>query len=378
MNMQRFFSIVKKEIIQLKRDKASFGIAIMMPIVMILLFGYAVNTELSNISMSVIDQSNTTESRELIQSFQNTGYFNIVSREHNIDKVNKDIDEGKIHSALIIPPDFSTKLQNKEQTNVQLLVDGSDPTTARTVFSSGVSSGQQYGMNKLQELNQKVNFKMSNGGVNVNTKVLYNPDLKNQNFTIPGLIGLIMQNITILLTAFALVRERERGTIEQLTVSPLKSPEIIFGKLVPYIFIGFVDFLFSLALGLVWFNVPINGSLPLLLLLGAGFVICALAIGILISTISKTQLQAMQLTILVLLPSVLLSGFVFPIEAMPKFVRVISSILPLTYFIDILRGIITKGVGFGYLVKDVVCLFSIGGILLIISMVRFAVKPYNS
>lgn len=378
MNMQRFFSIVKKEIIQLKRDKASFGIAIMMPIVMILLFGYAVNTELSNISMSVIDQSNTTESRELIQSFQNTGYFNIVSREHNIDKVNEDIDEGKIHSALIIPPDFSTKLQNKEQTNVQLLVDGSDPTTARTVFSSGVSSGQQYGMSKLQELNQKVNFKMSNGGVNVNTKVLYNPDLKNQNFTIPGLIGLIMQNITILLTAFALVRERERGTIEQLTVSPLKSPEIIFGKLVPYIFIGFVDFLFSLALGLVWFNVPINGSLPLLLLLGAGFVICALAIGILISTISKTQLQAMQLTILVLLPSVLLSGFVFPIEAMPKFVRVISSILPLTYFIDILRGIITKGVGFGYLVKDVVCLFSIGGILLIISMVRFAVKPYNS
>lgn len=378
MNMQRFFSIVKKEIIQLKRDKASFGIAIMMPIVMILLFGYAVNTELSNISMSVIDQSNTAESRELIQSFQNTGYFNIVSREHNIDKVNEDIDEGKIHSALIIPPDFSTKLQNKEQTNVQLLVDGSDPTTARTVFSSGVSSGQQYGMNKLQELNQKVNFKMSNGGVNVNTKVLYNPDLKNQNFTIPGLIGLIMQNITILLTAFALVRERERGTIEQLTVSPLKSPEIIFGKLIPYIFIGFVDFLFSLALGLVWFNVPINGSLPLLLLLGAGFVICALAIGILISTISKTQLQAMQLTILVLLPSVLLSGFVFPIEAMPKFVRVISSILPLTYFIDILRGIITKGVGFGYLVKDVVCLFSIGGILLIISMVRFAVKPYNS
>lgn len=378
MNMQRFFSIVKKEIIQLKRDKASFGIAIMMPIVMILLFGYAVNTELSNISMSVIDQSNTTESRELIQSFQNTGYFNIVSREHNIDKVNEDIDKGKVHSALIIPPDFSTKLQNKQKTNVQLLVDGSDPTTARTVFSSGVLSGQEYGMSKLQELNQKVNFKVSNGGVNVNTKVLYNPDLKNQNFTIPGLIGLIMQNITILLTAFALVRERERGTIEQLTVSPLKSPEIIFGKLVPYIFIGFVDFLFSLALGLVWFNVPINGSLPLLLLLGAGFVICALAIGILISTISKTQLQAMQLTILVLLPSVLLSGFVFPIEAMPKFVQVISSILPLTYFIDILRGIITKGVGINYLVKDVACLFSIGGILLIISMVRFAVKPYNS
>lgn len=378
MNFQRFMAIVKKEFIQLKRDKASFGIAIMMPIMMILLFGYAVNTELENISIAVVDQSNTAESRELIASFQNTGYFKITDREKDINLVKKNIDEGKIHAALIIPPDFSNAIQRKEKANVQLIIDGSDPTTARTAFSSGVISGQQYGVKKLQSLGEKSNLSLNSGGVEVNTRVLYNPDLRNQNFTVPGLIGLIMQNITILLTAFALVRERERGTIEQLTVSPLKSPEIIFGKLVPYILIGFFDFVFSLALGLIWFKVPMHGSLPLLLLLGAGFVICALAIGILISTISKTQLQAMQLTIVVLLPSILLSGFVFPREAMPKVIQLIGNVLPLTYFFNILRGIITKGIGFQYLVKDVVSLCILGVILLAVSIIRFAVKPYNS
>lgn len=378
MNWQRFISIVKKEFIQLKRDKASFGIAIMMPIVMIFLFGYAVNTQLEDISMAVNDQSQSTESRELIDSFKNTGYFNIVSNEKSVDSIKENIDKGKIHAALIIPPDFSTKLQNKEKPNVQLLIDGSDPTTARTVFSSGVLAGEKYGANKISEYSQKVSFSPKVGGIDVNTKVLYNPDLRNQNFTIPGLIGLIMQNITVLLTAFALVRERERGTIEQLTVSPLKSSEIILGKLVPYIFIGFFDFIFSLALGLIWFDVPIMGNLVLLLFLGAGFVICALAIGILISTVSKTQLQAMQLSVLVILPSVLLSGFVFPREAMPKIIQLIGNLLPLTYFLNILRGIITKGVGIQYFLQDVVLLLALGLALLILSIFRFRAKPYNS
>ncbi|URZ03297.1 ABC transporter permease [Clostridium felsineum] len=378
MNFQRFKAIVKKEIIQLKRDKASFGIAIMMPIIMTFLFGYAVNTQLEDISMTVLDQSNSIESRELVQSFQNTGYFKVVSHDKSMEEVREKMDKGTVHAAILIPPNFSNKLQDKEDINVELLVDGSDPTTARTAFSSGVISGQQYGVKKLQELGAKTNLKVQSNKVNVNTKVLYNPNLRNQNFTIPGLIGLIMQNITILLTAFALVRERERGTIEQLTVSPLKAGEIILGKLVPYIFIGYLDFLFSLVLGIKWFNVPINGSIPLLLVLGFAFVICALAIGILISTISKTQLQAMQLTILVLLPSILLSGFVFPREAMPKVIQIIGSVLPLTYFLNILRGIITKGVGAYYLVGDIFAMCLLAVILLTLSIVRFWAKPYNS
>ncbi|MFD3157991.1 ABC transporter permease [Haloimpatiens sp. FM7330] len=378
MNLQRFISIVKKEFIQLKRDKASFGIAIIMPIMMILLFGYAVNTQLENISMSVLDQSNSVESRELISSFKNTGYFNIVSMEKSVESSKESIDKGEIHSALIIPPDFSKRLQKGEKPKVELIIDGSDPTTARTAFSSGIFAGESYGMKKIKNYNEKLYFTPKVGGVEVNTKVLYNPNLDNQNFTIPGLIGLIMQNITVLLTAFALVRERERGTIEQLTVSPLKSSEIILGKLIPYIFIGFFDFLFSLALGLIWFNVPIRGKLMLLLFLGAGFVICALAIGILISAVSKTQLQAMQLSVLIILPSVLLSGFVFPREAMPKVIQLIGNLLPLTYFLNILRGIITKGVGIHYLLQDVLLLFSLGVGLLILSIVIFKKKPYNA
>lgn len=374
MNFQRFWSIVKKEFIQIKRDKASFGIAIGMPIIMMLLFGYAVATQLEDISTVVLDQSRTAESRELIKSFENTLYFKIKEEVNSIDVVEQRINSGKVHAAIIIPPDYSTALLKKERPNLQLIIDGSDPTTARTAFSSGVLAGERYGMKVTQELNEKLSQKPNVGGIEVSTRVLYNPSLRNQNFTIPGLVGLIMQNITVLLTAFALVRERERGTIEQLIVTPIKSSELILGKLIPYVIIGFFDFVFSLALGMLWFGVPIKGSLGLLLFLGSGFVICALAIGILISTISKTQLQAMQLSFLIILPSVLLSGFVFPREAMPKIIQWIGYAMPLTYFLNILRGIITKGVGMEYLFNDVALLFTLGLLLLIFSMARFRKK----
>lgn len=371
MNMQRFVSIIKKEFIQIKRDKASFGIAIMMPIVMMLLFGYAVTTELNNISTAVLDQNHTKESREFIKSFENTGYFNITKEENNIETIQNAMDSGLVHAAIIIPPDYSNKILKGEKPAVQFLIDGSDPTTARTVFSSGLLTGERYGVKFWSKSMEKYPSKASIGGVEVNAKVLYNPSLRNQNFVIPGLVGLIMQNITILLTAFALVREKERGTIEQLMVSPVTAPELILGKLVPYIVIGYLDFIFALTLGVGWFSVPIMGSLPLLLFLGLGFVICALAIGILISSAAKTQLQAMQLSFLVLLPSILLSGFIFPRESMPKIIQFLGSIIPLTYFLNILRGIVLKGVGLEVLYKDVFILFAIGLVLLTLSMVQF-------
>lgn len=374
MKMQRFWAIVKKEFIQIKRDKASFGIAIGMPIMMMFLFGYAVATQLEDISTVVLDQSNTAESRELISSFENTLYFKIKDKVNSVEDIEQGINSGRIHAGLIIPPDYSEKLLSKERPKVQLIIDGSDPTTAKTAFSSGVMAGERNGMKVMADLSEKMSQNIKTGGVEVSTQVLYNPSLRNQNFTIPGLVGLIMQNITVLLTAFALVRERERGTIEQLIVTPIKSSELILGKLLPYVIIGFLDFVFSLALGLMWFEVPIKGSLGLLLVLGAGFVICALAIGILISTVSKTQLQAMQLSVLIILPSVLLSGFVFPREAMPKFIQYLGYALPLTYFLNILRGIVTKGVGMEYLFKDVALLFTLGLVLLVVSMARFRKK----
>jgi ABC-2 type transport system permease protein len=374
MNFQRFWSIVKKEFIQIKRDKASFGIAIGMPVMMMLLFGYAVSTQLESISTVVLDQSRTTESRELVKSFQNTLYFEIKERVSSLEAVEQRINSGKAHAAIVIPANYSELLLKRERPKVELIIDGSDPTTARTAFSSGVLAGERHGMKVMEDMSEKLPQKPVIGGAEMSTRVLYNPSLRNQNFTIPGLVGLIMQNITVLLTAFALVRERERGTIEQLIVSPVKSHELILGKLAPYILIGFLDFLFSLALGMLWFQVPMRGSMGLLIFLGAGFVVCALAIGILISTISKTQLQAMQLSFLIILPSVLLSGFVFPREAMPKIIQWLGYAMPLTYFLNILRGIITKGIGMEYLIKDVALLFGLGLFLLVMSVARFRKK----
>ena len=226
-NMQRFWSIVKKEFIHIKRDKASFAIALVMPVMMMLLFGYAVNTELENIKTAVLDMSNTEESRDLTKSFENTKYFTISDKVHSIEEIQEKMDKGQIHAAIVIPSDYSKKLLNKENPSVELMIDGSDPTTARTAFSSGVLVGEEKALSISEKLNEKVNAGIRTGGIDVRTKVLYNPDLNNRNFTIPGLIGLIMQNITVLLTAFTLVRERERGNIELLIVSPLKSHEII-------------------------------------------------------------------------------------------------------------------------------------------------------
>lgn len=368
MSFKRFFSIIKKEFIQIKRDKASFGIALVMPVMMMLLFGYAVSTELDNISMIVLDESRSVDSRQLIDSFKNTGYFNVKGSVNSIDEIYKEIDTGKAHAAVIIPANFT------KDKSVQLIIDGSDPTTARTALSSGVLTSENYGMNAVNKIKEKMTLVNSTPSINISTRVLYNPSMRSQNFTVPGLIGLIMQNITIILTAFALVREKERGTIEQLLVSPLKPFEIIIGKLIPYIIIGFFDFLYSLFFGLYYFKVPMAGSMPLLIFLGSGFVICALSIGILISTISKTQLQAMQLSVLVILPSVLLSGFMFPRESMPKVVQLLGYALPLTYFLNILRDVILKGLDISYLLKDLIPLFTLGFILLILSIVSFRRK----
>ena len=372
--MQRFLSVVKKEFIHIKRDRASFVIAIMMPIVMMLLFGYAVNTELSDIKTGILDMSCSKESRELIKSFESSGYFKIDYRSNNIEALKDKMDKGEIHAGLIIPGDYDKKVSSGEKAEVQIIIDGSDPTTARTALSSGIMIATQKCNVISKEAFIKMGKNVSSGGLDVRTKVLYNPNLSNKNFTIPGLIGLIMQNITILLTAFALVRERERGNIELLIVSPLKSREIILGKLIPYILIGTFDFILSLFLGVYWFNVPVKGNMALLLLLGMGFVICSLAIGLLISTIAKTQLQAMQMCILILLPSVLLSGFVFPREAMPRIIQYLGYLLPLTYFLDILRGIILKGVSLSYLMNDVLLLLFLGVGLLILSINRFRAK----
>jgi len=369
MNKTRLFAIIKKEIIHIKRDRISLIISFIMPITMLLLFGYAVATEVEHIPMAVFDQSKTYESRNYIEAYKNSLYFNPDFYVSSVDELNRLLDEGKVKAGLIIPPDFS---QYKVKTVRPLLkIDGSDPTTARTALSSGIMISQMFSNNIVQKELKVKGMKMPSIGIDLSTKVEYNPELNTQVFTIPGLLGLIMQNITIILTAFALVREKERGTIEQLIVTPIKSSELMIGKLLPYILIGYTDFLMVLGLSMYWFGVPVRGNIYLLLLLGLDFITCALAIGILISTVAQTQTQAMQGAFFVLLPTIILSGFIFPREQMPTVIRAIGDIFPLTYFLVILRGIIIKGIDASLLVHQIVIITLMSVFLLTMAILRF-------
>ncbi|TGE33504.1 ABC transporter permease [Desulfosporosinus sp. Sb-LF] len=368
----RFIAVLKKEFIHILRDRASLVMAIAMPLGMLLLFGYAVNTDVEHLPTVVWDQSQTADSRDLIASVRNTQYMNPDTFVHGYKEIEGNLDSGKARAALIIPPNFGRKLQGKEQATIQVLVDGSDPTVARAVMSAV----QMLGLNKSLQL-QSERFIASgtaeNTGLplNMETRVWYNPDMKSKVFNIPALIGLILQNVIAMLTSFAIVREKERGTMEQLIVTPIRSLELLLGKLLPFVFIGFVSLSLILATGIFWFGVVPIGSIPLLILLSSIFLFTILAIGLLISSVAKTQLQAMQMTFILILPSILLSGFIFPRETMPKLLQIMGGLLPLTYFLEIVRGIFLKGVGIEYLWQDTLTLCAFAIILLAIASKKF-------
>jgi ABC-2 type transport system permease protein len=370
MSLNRLWYIIKKEFIQIKRDKTSLAISFVMPIMMLVLFGYAVKSEVEHIPTIVFDMSNSQESRELLAAFENSNYFYIMYSAKNIHEVEDAIDSGNAKAGIVITPDYSNKINKGDSPQIQFIVDGSDPTVAKTALSSAILISRNFSV----ELNNKTVNNVQSNSVDFRPKVWYNPNLKSEYFTIPGIVGLIMQNITVMLTAFALVREKERGTIEQLIVTPIKKSELILGKLIPYIIIGILEFVGVLYLGVFMFNVPIKGSHFLLFILGTGFVSCALAIGILISTVAKNQLQAMQGLVMVILPSILLSGFMFPREEMPIVIRIIGYVIPLTYFIDIIRGIMLKGLSLRQLQLSIYPLLFLGSILIILSILRFRKK----
>lgn len=371
-SFQRFFYIMKKEFIQVKRDKISLRIPLLMPIVMMLLFGYAVKPEVDRIPLAIFDQSKTQESREYIEKFAASDYFvpkYYISSQNELTHL---IDSGKVKAGLIIPSDYVVELKKSNTPQTQLIIDGTEPTTARTAMTSGLLISEFYSRTQAGQALLKRGFSAQKmPGVSISTKVWYNPNLESNKFTIPGLIGLILQNTTVMLTAFALVREKERSTIEQLIVTPINSFELILGKLIPYIIIGYAGFLFALSLCVFWFRVEIAGSVILLLILGGLFVICALAMGMLISTFAQNQLQAMMITIVMLLPSILLSGFIFPREAMPYIIYLTGFFIPLTYFLGIVRGIILKGVNISYLWQDTLALAAFAFLILSIAVLRF-------
>jgi ABC-2 type transport system permease protein len=352
--LARIWSIVAKEFIQIRRDPRTLAIVLVMPVMQLVLFGYAINTTADHIATVVLDQARDAQSRRFVASFFNTGYFDRTSDAGSLAELRAAIDSGSAKVGIVLPPDFSREMVSGRPPTAQVLVDGSDPNTAQTaLLVSGTLA--------------------SSGGVRVDVRpsVLYNPGMQSVNFMIPGLLGLILQFQTLLLTAFAVVRERERGTLEQLVVTPVKPWELMLGKILPFVVLGFANVLLASAVGRFWFGVEFAGSYPLLLALAALFVMSSLGLGLLISTISQTQTQAMQVALFVMLPSILLSGFVFPREGMPHPIRELGLFIPLTYFLQILRGIILKGVGVEVLWPQVVALALFGLAVFGLSANRF-------
>lgn len=371
---ERYWSVVKKEVIQIKRDRPSLAIALVMPLMLLFLFGYAVNTDVNDIQMAVWNQSPSAASRELVDQFVHTRVFEVAAHVSGYEEIEAMLDDGSVNVALIIGPDYTRKRDRNEPVDVQMLINGSDPNIARTATSQAQLIVQHQAIS-LQEIKlQKQGLGELEQPLGLDTRVLFNPNMESIVFNIPGLIGLIMQNVTMILTAFSLVREKERGTMEQLIVTPIRPLELMLGKITPYVGVGLFSFCLVLLVGTYWFGVPVKGSISLLVTLSILFLVTTLLLGIFISTVAKTQLQAMQMAFAFILPSVLLSGFMFPRDSMPLVIQWLGGLVPLTYFLEILRGIFLKGVDIEALWKNVVGMSGFCLLILTVAILRFRKK----
>lgn len=352
--MNGWYHILRKEIVHILRDPATLVIAMMIPVIQLTLFGFAIDFDIRDIPTSVVDQDRTRESREYIQKLEATGYLEVVAIASVSDEAAAQVRQGLSKVAVIIPPGFARESAAGRSPQVGVLIDGSDSQVALRARGAFAQPPQPLPGTPIPRIN-----------------MLFNPDMKTETFVIPGLIGVILQIVAVALTSFSLVREREQGTLEQLMVSPVGKLGLMIGKVLPYAVLAFAEMVSVLVLGWAVFGVEVVGSVGVLLLLSIPFILAALSLGLLISTIATNQSQAMQMTLLVMLPSILMSGFVFPRSTMPGFLWLLSNVLPATHFIEILRGVIVRGAGPGDLWGHVVALLVIAVVLVAVSSRRF-------
>ncbi len=346
MNFSRLHAIIQKEFRQMRRDRLTFAMILGIPLMQLLVFGYAINLDVRNIRAVVYDRSNSQESRRMIDRFVNTDNFAISRYVHSYREMEESIDDGSAHVGIVIPRDFDRKLYRAEPANIQIIVDGTNPTIAGSAVNAAASLGQFAGWKlKVEEIQRRGTPVAPGLPLDFRIRARYNPDMATGMFIVPGLIGVILTLTMVIITAMAIVREREQGTLEQLIATPIQRNELMLGKILPYIIVGYVQITFALLFGYVLFDVPVRGSLLLLYVLSLIFIACTLGVGMFISTLAKSQMQAIQMSFFFFLPSILLSGFMFPRESMPLIVQWLSLALPLTYYLPIIRGIILKGVG---------------------------------
>lgn len=374
--MKTIFQFIIKELLQVKRDKKMLVVIFMAPILQLIFLGYAANMDVNVIHTTIYDQDKTSTSRDFIKRFEQSGYFTIDHYVSNYEEVTDLLNEGKTLVAIVIPKDFEKKINRRETAPLQTLFEGSDGNKASIALGYIQGIATKFSQGIVAETKDKLGMKISlSGSLIPEVRVWYNPEMKTRNYMVPGILGLILMISTISLMSMAVVREREIGTLEQLIVTPIKNYQLILGKLIPFTLIGFVVLIIVMIIMTQWFGIVVRGNKPFLLFTALLFVLSNLGIGLFISTVSKTQQQAMMASVFaIMMPMIYLSGFAFPIENMPVVVQYITYLIPLRYFITILRGIVLKGIGFSSLWFETLILFGMGVTLLIFSSLRFSKK----
>lgn len=370
--MRSIHHIVVKEFLQFKRDRRMVVVSFLAPVVQLILLGYAATTDINNIPMLVVDQDKSSMSREFVNRFVNSGYFVVQEEASSPNAIDCSIEHGRVWMGLVIPPDFSRDLLAGRQTSVQLIADGSDANSANISIGYASQIVNTYNQSILLEQQQRMPQFRIPGRLAPEIRVWYNPELKSRNFMVPGVLALVLMIITMTLTSLGIVREKEAGTLEQLMVTPIRPHQLIVGKLLPFVLIAAVDIALVLVVARFWFDVPLRGSIALLLGLCGLFVLTTLGLGLFVSTVSKTQQQAMMTAqFFFMMPFIFLSGFTFPIENMPQVIQYLTYLIPLRYFIVIIRGVFLKGVGVAELWDQALALLIFGTIIFTLSVMRF-------
>lgn len=375
-SLRRITAVGRKEFLHVLRDPRSLALGILMPLIMLFLFGYALTLDVDRVPLAVWDQSGTSQSRELISRFEGSRYFSLRSHAVSYADLERAVDRREALIALVIPADFADRLERSDGPTVQVILDGSDPNTA--TIAQGYAEAIVLTWSRrivIQQLQRRAPQAVSTPQLEVRPRVWFNSDLVSRNFIFPGLIPVIMMIVAALLTSLSMAREWETGTMEQIVTMPVRKSELIVGKLAPYFCIGVLDLLLAVGVGYWVFGVPLRGSLLLLSALSLLFLVGALSVGMLISIIAKSQLLASQLALLVtVLPAFLLSGFIFPLENMPAPIQAVSHIVVARYFVTILRGIYLKDVGLGVLWPQALFLLGFALLILAISVRKFKKK----
>ncbi|MCU0649797.1 MAG: ABC transporter permease [Gemmatimonadaceae bacterium] len=367
----RFWPMLWKEFIQMRRDRLTLLMMTALPAAQLLLFGYAIQTDVRHLPMVVLDESRSQASRQLTQAMVTSDVFRLVGEVATRGAARTAVERGTARAALVIPPEYHRDIARRATARAQLLVDAADPQASASAMSGAQLAAQALGAQLLAE-------RIGTGGatlaapIELRVRPWYNPEQRSALFIVPGVVGVLLTITMTLITSTAIVRERERGTLEQLIVTPIDRTSLMLGKLVPFVLVGYVQMSVVLTLGHLFFRVPVEGSLALLYALALVFIVASLGVGLLISTVARTQAQAIQLSFFFMLPNILLSGYIFPRVAMPEPAQWLGAFLPLTWFLEVLRGVLLKGVGVDALWDEGAVLAVFAVVLVAVSVRRFA------